>query len=40
MKLDFEVLDLHTRHAFNIAREAAPATRRTVWVRRPLGVSP
>ncbi|HEX2203938.1 MAG TPA: dipeptide epimerase [Longimicrobium sp.] len=33
MKLDFEVLDLQTKHAFHIARETAPPVRRTVWVR-------
>ncbi|HEV7587448.1 MAG TPA: dipeptide epimerase [Longimicrobium sp.] len=33
MKLDFEVIDLRTRHAFNIARQAAPAARRSVVVR-------
>ena len=33
MKLDFEVLDLPTKHAFNIARELAPRPRRSVWVR-------
>jgi len=33
MKLDFEVIDLRTRHAFNIARQAAPAVRRSVMVR-------
>src|SRR3954447_22841362 len=33
MKLDFEVIDLRTRHAFNIARQAAPAVRRSVVVR-------
>jgi L-alanine-DL-glutamate epimerase-like enolase superfamily enzyme len=33
MKLDFEVLDLRTRHAFHIARETAPPVRQTVWVR-------
>ncbi|HVG45271.1 MAG TPA: dipeptide epimerase [Longimicrobium sp.] len=33
MKLDFEVIDLKTKHAFNIARQAAPAVRRSVVVR-------
>ena len=33
MKLDFEVLALPTKHAFNIARESAPRTRRNVMVR-------
>ena len=33
MKLDFEVLDLRTKHAFNIARETAPPVRQSVWVR-------
>jgi L-alanine-DL-glutamate epimerase-like enolase superfamily enzyme len=33
MKLDFEILDLRTKHAFHIAREAAPPVRQTVWVR-------
>lgn len=33
MKLTFEVLELHTKHAFNIARQAAPPARRMVWVR-------
>ncbi|HEX8831011.1 MAG TPA: dipeptide epimerase [Longimicrobium sp.] len=33
MKLTFETLPLRTRHAFNIAREAAPAARQSVWVR-------
>lgn len=33
MKLDFSVIDLRTTHAFNIAREAAPPLRRSVWVR-------
>ncbi|MBV9110117.1 MAG: dipeptide epimerase [Gemmatimonadetes bacterium] len=33
MKLTFEPVDLPTRHAFNIAREAAPRTRRSVLVR-------
>ena len=33
MKLDFQVLDLHTKHAFHIARETAPSVRRSVWVR-------
>ena len=33
MHLDFEILELPTRHAFNIAREARPRLRRSVWVR-------
>lgn len=33
MKLDFEIVSLATRHAFNIARQAAPPARQTVWVR-------
>jgi L-alanine-DL-glutamate epimerase-like enolase superfamily enzyme len=33
VKLTCEVLDLRTRHAFNIAREAAPPMRHSVWVR-------
>lgn len=33
MKLDFEVLPLHTTHAFHIARETAPPVRQMVWVR-------
>jgi L-alanine-DL-glutamate epimerase-like enolase superfamily enzyme len=33
MKLTFEVFELNTKHAFNIARRAAPAARRLVWVR-------
>jgi L-alanine-DL-glutamate epimerase-like enolase superfamily enzyme len=33
MRLDFDILPLHTRHDFNIARAAAPAQRRNVWVR-------
>jgi L-Ala-D/L-Glu epimerase len=33
MKLSFEVLELRTRHAFNIAREGAPPARQSVWVR-------
>ena len=33
MKLTFETIDLPTRHAFNIAREAAPRTRRSVLVK-------
>lgn len=33
MKLEHEVLDLRTRHAFHIAREAAPPARRSVWIR-------
>lgn len=33
MHLEFDVLELHTRHAFHIARETAPPVRRSVWVR-------
>ncbi|HEY0023480.1 MAG TPA: dipeptide epimerase [Longimicrobium sp.] len=33
MKLDFEIVELNTKHAFNIAREKAPPSRRLVWVR-------
>ncbi|HEX5724992.1 MAG TPA: dipeptide epimerase [Longimicrobiaceae bacterium] len=33
MQLEFELLDLRTRHAFKIARELAPAPRQAVWVR-------
>ncbi|HET8655930.1 MAG TPA: dipeptide epimerase [Longimicrobiaceae bacterium] len=33
MLLDFSILDLRTRHAFSIARLAAPASRRSLWVR-------
>ena len=33
MILDFEILDLETRHPFRIARPGAQAKRRTVWIR-------
>lgn len=33
MHLDFELVELRTRHAFHIARERAPAAREAVWVR-------
>lgn len=33
MRIEFEILTLHTRHAFHIAREEAPPARRNVWVR-------
>ncbi|HEX8452678.1 MAG TPA: hypothetical protein VF647_11315, partial [Longimicrobium sp.] len=33
MKLDFQIFDLRTKHAFNIARLKEPPARRTVWVR-------
>lgn len=33
MRIDCEVLELRTRHAFNIARKAAPPVRHSVWVR-------
>jgi L-alanine-DL-glutamate epimerase-like enolase superfamily enzyme len=33
MKLTFEPIELRTKHAFNIARQAAPAVRRSVVVR-------
>ena len=32
-RIRHEILELTTRHAFHIARAAAPAVRRTVWVR-------
>ena len=32
-RIEHDVLELRTTHAFHIARAAAPATRRTVWVR-------
>jgi L-Ala-D/L-Glu epimerase len=33
MKLDFEILELRTRHSFAIARAASIPVRRSVWVR-------
>ena len=33
LSLDYEILELQTRHDFNIARAAAPPRRRNVWVR-------
>ncbi|HEX7089655.1 MAG TPA: dipeptide epimerase [Longimicrobiales bacterium] len=33
MELEFEILELRTRHEFRIAREAAGPVRRRVWVR-------
>ncbi|HSL72503.1 MAG TPA: hypothetical protein VK864_19800, partial [Longimicrobiales bacterium] len=33
LSLSYDVIDLETRHAFHIARAAAPARRRAVWVR-------
>jgi L-Ala-D/L-Glu epimerase len=33
MQLEFETLELRTRHAFHIAREEAPPARQSVWVR-------
>lgn len=33
MKIEAEILELRTRHDFNIARAAAPAQRQNVWVR-------
>ncbi|HVH13411.1 MAG TPA: dipeptide epimerase [Longimicrobium sp.] len=33
MKLTFDVLELNTKHAFNIARQVAPLGREMVWVR-------
>ena len=33
MRLDFDILELRTRHAFHIARMAAPPARRSVWIR-------
>jgi L-alanine-DL-glutamate epimerase-like enolase superfamily enzyme len=33
MKLTFEIFELNTKHAFNIARESGPPARRLVWVR-------
>jgi L-Ala-D/L-Glu epimerase len=37
MKLTHEILELRTKHAFNIARAAGPLMRRTVWVRAIAG---
>jgi L-Ala-D/L-Glu epimerase len=33
MKLDFEFVDLRTKHPFRIARESGPLVRRVVWIR-------
>jgi L-alanine-DL-glutamate epimerase-like enolase superfamily enzyme len=33
MKLELEILELRTRHPFNIARAAAPPARRSGWIR-------
>jgi L-alanine-DL-glutamate epimerase-like enolase superfamily enzyme len=33
MKLTYEVIELNTKHAFNIARQVGPPARRLVWVR-------
>jgi L-Ala-D/L-Glu epimerase len=33
MKLTFDVIELNTKHAFNIARQVAPPAREMVWVR-------
>lgn len=33
MRLEWEILELRTRHAFHIARMASPPARRSVWVR-------
>jgi L-Ala-D/L-Glu epimerase len=33
MRLDTEVLELRTKHAFHIAREEAPPARHSVWIR-------
>ncbi len=33
MRLEFDVVDLHTKHAFHIARQKDHAARRSVWVR-------
>jgi L-alanine-DL-glutamate epimerase-like enolase superfamily enzyme len=33
IRLDHTILELRTRHAFHIARAAAPPIRRTVWLR-------
>jgi L-Ala-D/L-Glu epimerase len=33
LKLEYEIIELRTRHDFNIARAAAPPQRRNVWVR-------
>ena len=38
MKLDFEVIELRTKHAFHIARRSAPAVRRNVLVKVDDGV--
>jgi L-Ala-D/L-Glu epimerase len=33
VELSFQILDLRTRHAFHIARMAAPPLRKSVWIR-------
>jgi L-Ala-D/L-Glu epimerase len=33
LALDWQIMELRTRHAFHIARESAPPGRRTVWIR-------
>jgi L-Ala-D/L-Glu epimerase len=33
LRLSYEILELETRHSFHIARAAAPASRRNVWVK-------
>ncbi|HUP90455.1 MAG TPA: hypothetical protein VM100_13945 [Longimicrobiales bacterium] len=33
LKVDYEIIPLETKYAFNIARAAAPPQRRNVWVR-------
>ena len=33
MRLNYEILEIDTRHQFHIARAAAPPARRNVWVR-------
>jgi L-Ala-D/L-Glu epimerase len=33
LRLNYEILELETRHTFHIARAAAPPARRNVWVR-------
>lgn len=33
MRIEERILELRTRHAFHIARAAAPPVRRTVWIR-------
>ena len=33
MRIEYDILELRTKHDFNIARASAPATRRNVWIR-------